>query len=1045
MLYKKSGTKTLERGLFESPTAEYRATPFWAWNCILNKDTLLRQIDCFAEMGFGGFHMHTRAGMGTKYLSDEFMELIKTCRDKAEEKGMLAWLYDEDRWPSGAAGGYVTKNKAFRQRRLIFTEKPMDHLPREQAVAEGKGYFLGAYDVTLNKDGLLEAYSPVGENDEAKGIKRYAYCVASFESGWFNGQTYVDTLSKEAMAEFIRITYEAYDRAVGESFGKSVPAIFTDEPQTAPKGRLAYAHGHEDVLLPFTPDLPETFTAAYGEDLIAHLPELFWDRADGKPSRIRYLYHDHVCERFTESFSDQCGAWCEKHGIALTGHMMAEAGLGSQTWAIGEAMRAYRSFAIPGIDMLCDAIELTTAKQAESAKNQYGREGMMSELYGVTNWDFDFRGHKFQGDWQAALGVTVRVPHLAWVSMKGSAKRDYPASMGCQAPWYKDYSFVEDHFARLNTVLTRGKPVVKVGVIHPIESYWLSFGPGDTGSVLRNKLEGQFGGITEALLGGMVDFDFISESLLPSLCGKVDTTLAVGEMAYSTVLVPGLVTVRSTTLAILKEFAAKGGRVIFVGDIPTCVDAVESDEARAFAAACERVPFDYTALLGMLKAERAAELLLPDGSRSSGYLHALRQDGEARWFFLAHKAHQNERKMAGVSRYDNLRTIENSTPDRLRIVFPEEYIPTVYDTVNGKTFTPVYQAKDGKTVVEYTLYTHDSLLLRLEKGKGEEKKKSAPACLARFDFRHSVPYAREEDNVCVLDMAEYSVEGTSFIGPEEVLRIDKACRGKYGFPLANGTDCQPWAIEGAEETKMVRLRFRLHSYARIADCHLAAEELLALTVNGKEIALKDEGYYVDESIRKYPIGEMAEGENLLEMTVPFGKRVSLENMFLLGDFDVQVKGCECFLLPPSRQIGFGNTTAQGLSFYGGNLVYQTRLTTPAGTMRVQVPRYRGAAVRVSLDGKPVGYVAYAPYTLTVEGVTAGEHELTFTLLGSRVNTFGALHNSSANVWFGPTIWYTGDLRKPDGTDAAAWSYEHVLAETGILSSPIVEIFEEEKN
>ena len=88
MLYKKSGTKTLERGLFESPTAEYRATPFWAWNCILNKDTLLRQIDCFAEMGFGGFHMHTRAGMGTKYLSDEFMELIKTCRDKAEEKGM---------------------------------------------------------------------------------------------------------------------------------------------------------------------------------------------------------------------------------------------------------------------------------------------------------------------------------------------------------------------------------------------------------------------------------------------------------------------------------------------------------------------------------------------------------------------------------------------------------------------------------------------------------------------------------------------------------------------------------------------------------------------------------------------------------------------------------------------------------------------------------------------------------------------------------------------------------------------------------------------
>ena len=60
----------------------------------------------------------------------------------------------------------------------------------------------------------------------------------------------------------------------------------------------------------------------------------------------------------------------------------------------------------------------------------------MSELYGVTNWDFDFMGHKGQGDWQAALGVVLRVHHLTWVSMKGEAKRDYPASIGYQVPWF---------------------------------------------------------------------------------------------------------------------------------------------------------------------------------------------------------------------------------------------------------------------------------------------------------------------------------------------------------------------------------------------------------------------------------------------------------------------------------------------------------------------------------------------------------------------------------------------------------------------------------
>ena len=66
---------------------------------------------------------------------------------------------------------------------------------------------------------------------------------------------------------------------------------------------------------------------------------------------MRYLYHDHICERFTEAFSDQCGAWCDKHGIYLTGHMMCEDTLESQTNCLGEAMRAYRSFGIPGNDV----------------------------------------------------------------------------------------------------------------------------------------------------------------------------------------------------------------------------------------------------------------------------------------------------------------------------------------------------------------------------------------------------------------------------------------------------------------------------------------------------------------------------------------------------------------------------------------------------------------------------------------------------------------------------------------------------------------------
>ena len=77
MLYKKNLSPTLSDGLFRNPSAEYRATPFWAWNDLLKKEELERQIDVFHRMGLGGFHMHVRTGLKNRYLSDEFMGLVR--------------------------------------------------------------------------------------------------------------------------------------------------------------------------------------------------------------------------------------------------------------------------------------------------------------------------------------------------------------------------------------------------------------------------------------------------------------------------------------------------------------------------------------------------------------------------------------------------------------------------------------------------------------------------------------------------------------------------------------------------------------------------------------------------------------------------------------------------------------------------------------------------------------------------------------------------------------------------------------------------------
>ena len=125
MLYPEKMKPERKEELFCRPTCEYRGTPFWAWNGKLEKETLLEQIEILKKMGMGGFHMHVRTGMDTPYLSDAFMEHIRTCIEKAKEEGMLAWLYDEDRWPSGTAGGQVTReHPEYASRNLLLTTKP---------------------------------------------------------------------------------------------------------------------------------------------------------------------------------------------------------------------------------------------------------------------------------------------------------------------------------------------------------------------------------------------------------------------------------------------------------------------------------------------------------------------------------------------------------------------------------------------------------------------------------------------------------------------------------------------------------------------------------------------------------------------------------------------------------------------------------------------------------------------------------------------------------------------------------------------------------
>lgn len=1029
MLYDKNrGSEYLSEELFRSPTSEYRGTPFWAWNCKLEKDELLRQIDIFKEMGLGGFHMHVRTGMETEYLSEEFMALIKSCVGHAKDNEMLAWLYDEDRWPSGAAGGFVTKDIKHRQKWIRFTANK-DYVPSATAV------LLGVFDVVLCDDGTLKSYKKANIGDEAEGVLWQVWREINIAPDpWFNGQNYVDTLDKEAIQKFIEVTHDKYFEEIGSEFSKTVPAIFTDEPQFWRKQTLPFAASLNDVRLPWTDSIPEIYKNTYGEDVTETLPELLWDLKDNAPSVARYRYHDCIAECFASAFADQCGKWCDEHGIALTGHMMEEPTLMSQTHSLGDAMRSYRSFTLPGIDMLLrDNLEFTTAKQAQSAVHQYGREGMMSELYGVTGWDFDFRGHFHEGNWQAALGVTIRVPHLSWVSMKGNAKRDYPASISYQSPWYKEYSHVEDHFARLNTALTRGKPICNIGVIHPVESYWLHWGPNEQTALIREVMDNNFLSMADWMLKGCIDFDYVCESLLPSLCEKGGAPLKVGHMEYDVIIVPACETLRKTTVDRLEAFRAAGGKLIFMDEAPKYMDAVPSERPKALYDISDKIPFNRSSLLSILAPYRNVEIRHTNGALTKDLVHQMRRDNHGSWIFICSGEPINE-KYTTKDICDGSHFASSSNKSSLIIRIKGEGEPKLYDTVSGDIKPLEFEIKNGDTYIYLTAYHYDSFLIYLDDNITQRSLKlpAKKKLVTLKPLPAAVPYSLSEPNVYLLDMARYALDREELSKEEEeILRAHNAILAKLGLPERTGEVVQPWVIPDTPPTHTATLEYTVVSDIRVEAPILALEDadVAEIYFNGKIIEKKDLGYYTDKSIRKIALPPLEVGENKIMITLPFGQRSNLEACYLLGSFGVSVRGRVRKIVPLPSLMAFDSITYQDLPYYGGEITYHIDVDMEKdGKLIVKTPHYRAGVLTVDVDGKRAGTISIMPYTADLGEYTAGKHRVDITAYISRHNCFGHIHNSNPDFrWIGPDCWSTvGDT----------WTYEYRFLPEGLISTPI---------
>jgi hypothetical protein len=388
------------------------------------------------------------------YLKSEahwatLVKAVESCR----QLGMVVWIYDEDGYPSAAAGGRVLeRNRAFEAQVLAFDRNRPDP------------FFL-----------------------------RPAYEFTHASNNYYASRRCPNLLEAEAVKSFIDLTHGEYRRRLGGHFGTTVKAFFTDEPSLMavhlgqlPESvrktvRVADPVDEKAVILPTVPwcaDLPEQYRKRYKEDLLAVRRNLFEGMSEAdRAVRRRFwaLVTDLVAERYFGQIQD----WCRANKVASSGHGLWEENVLHHVPLYGNLLQSLLRMDVPGLDLLTsDPMAAVgdgwvTAGLPASAAVFNGGRRVMTE---VSDFAQTMAGKgaaslemmQATAAWQAALGVTE---FTSYYGTLGQILKDPPPPGAEVGPAYGRY------VGRLNAILREARLEPEVLLYYPIHDLWAEYLP----------------------------------------------------------------------------------------------------------------------------------------------------------------------------------------------------------------------------------------------------------------------------------------------------------------------------------------------------------------------------------------------------------------------------------------------------------------------------------------------------------------------------------------------------------------------------------------
>ena len=955
-----------------------KINPFWSWNDKLRKEELIKQIELMKESGIEGFFMHARGGLKTEYMGDDWFDCIKACMDKADELGMEAWAYDENGWPSGFANGIVPKKSVDFQQKKLETAilNKGDMLPKN---------LIGLYRVNEN------GFEKISSAED--GCFAVYYIVNPY---------YIDTFNPAAIKCFINETHEKYYKRFGDRFGKSLKGFFTDEPQ--------YGNG----ATPWSTLFPELFLKEYGYSITDNLPFLYFD-FDGA-EKFRSDFYNMAARQFRTSFIKQMYDWCTEHNCRLTGHMMAEDTFGSQLGATGGVMACYEYFHEPGIDWLGRKISTPfIPKQLGSVARQLGRK-TLTESFALCGWDVSLNELKWIMQWQMVNGVTSLCPHLEGYSLRGERKRDYPASVFYQLPWFKEaYKPFAEFICKTGTLLDTGLEEAPILLIEPLQTAYIKHNPKNTEKI--NELQSRFENITNELSSNHMLYHYGDESIMEHFGSAKNDKLVIGKCEYSTVIMPNMQSITESTLKLLTEFSRNGGKLYFAGEMPSLVNGAKDERLKYLKA--------EKADLNAIKKEYGFANITTDGKENKNiqYTKRITDNGDIIYYL--------------VNLSDEEQSVTVNTNDKVYL----------YDVITEKA-----TETHGKlTFAPYASF----MLISSETVRPEKSDNRKTECIS---INREFKVSESTVNALTLDFCRYRIDGGEWqpetaviILQRKLLELKKPCKIELEFS------------------------FNAESGALTDNICLCAEtpESFELLINGKPFEFKDDGYYIDKSIRKSNISEyVIQGKNTVTLKGEFYQSedvyrvlftpgiheseknkltydTELESIYITGSFGVRAEdeisygerksifaGRRFTLTEMPKTLDISKITESGFWFFSGamELTGNIAVSKKENTKYVlSLKKLNAPAARLEVNGNKAATLMFAPFNTDItEYLKNGENELKITLFSGNRNLLGPHHKPQGEIYsVGPST-FTDKYGWADDKSQPVWTDNYSLVKLGIV-------------